>query len=1429
MRIPKSAECIPMPVCMRIATVALATLLGVALLAACGGGKATSPADQEPTGTQDHEHDHGPGGHEGDEGLVLSSETAESVYASARCAPDVPVREYNVAAISLEITLNRFLDYDPQGRMYVLEAELERARKEEAQNRAARADRAEPAASIGLLGDAIQPLTLRVNQGECLRINLRNALDNRESASLHLHGSSLHLASTGAPAIAVNPDAIATPGSTVTYQWMVREGEPEGTHYFHSHGNTREQTSHGLFGALNVEPRGSVYLDPSSGIELQSGWSAIIQDPGGSDFREFAIYYHEIGNEAFTILNKAGGGFALRGRSVPFVDDFGGAYKPGGRAMNYRSEPFMNRMQLQRDTIGSFDLSQAYSSYTFGDPATPIARSYLGDPVKQRLVHGGSEVFHVHHVHGGAIRWRRQPDAEPTAFNTGLDKHPPLLPQVTARIDSQTVGPSENYDVENECGSGGCQQSVGDFLVHCHVAHHYVAGMWMIWRVQNTLQDEVSSLDGLPPLQELPDRRGQMVRAVTSQGLLGKTVDWQGETFQIDQTNLASWVERQLPPPGIPKGYDASVLDWHKEGDLYLNEPDTDLVWPNFSSPVPGSRPPLYFNPKTGKLAYPFLRPHLAKRPPFAPNHGPAPFLDPFRQGTDPPKPGANGPWSLCPADTRLMEFAIHAINLPIALNAEANLLDPVGQLFVLKEQEEAIRADNRLKVPLAIRANAGQDCVDIIFKSELEDTGENGFFSKVNIHIHFVQFDIQGSDGVNTGYNYESSVRPFTVEGETVAVGAASGEFELVLGSAQRFQSGALVGVGMDQGQTFEVRRIRSIEGNTLFFEEPLRHSHSKSEIVSTEFVRYRWYPDVQFGTAYFHDHVTGLTSWRHGLFGALIAEPPGSTYHDPSTGEEARSGPLVDVQTNEKVSVDLSGSFRELVLFVQDDNPLTNVGLSSGSSYNLRVEPLESRAGDPSNLFSSRVHGDPATPLLETFLGDPIRGPRLGVGDQRCPYVARGRTLVPRRTLRSTSPPTNNVRIGISERYDLAIPSAGGPQNLPGDYLYYSGRSFKLREGSWGVLRVHGDESATALRKLPGHESPPDVPVSLCPSDAPVKEFSVFAVEAPLPMLGGAAGKLYVLAEDRDGVLSGALAPEPLVLSVNVGDCLNIRLTNETQSGAVSIHADMLAYDPAVSMGINAGLNPEQTVGVSESRVYNFYAHPEVGVTVALIRDWGNVLENPGFGLYGAIIVGPQGATYSHPETGEDMALKSGWRVDVHPASAPSYRRFALFFQDEDEVIGTHIMPYTEQVQGVLGLNYELEPLAARLAIDSDISRVFDTKIHGSPATPVMEAYVGDPVKVHVLVPFSEQNHVFSLEGHQWPLEPGRAGSDMLNSIQIGGLDAITIELDHGAGGQTGAPGEFLYGDHREPYREAGLWGLFRVYPPGHHGTALRPLPGR
>ncbi|HUR18034.1 MAG TPA: multicopper oxidase domain-containing protein [Acidimicrobiales bacterium] len=1383
-------------------------------------------------------------------GLTAPADGRESGPPEGACGRAVPVRDYDVAAIAVDVTVNRYLDHDPEGRMFVLEEDLGRVRAEEAVNAAARAGGGEPAVTAGLQGDAIQPLTLRVLPGECLRVTLRNALAGAEAASLHVHGADLRVAGSGGPAIATNPAAVARPGRTVTYEWMVDPGEPEGTHHLHSHGDTRAQTSHGLFGSIVVEPPGSRWLDPRTGAPLRSGWDAVIRSGAGSDFREFALYYHEIGHENYQLLDAAD-------RRIPLVDPVTSAYRPGGRALNYRSEPFGHRLALQvaRAPVGAgtFDEAVAYSSYAFGDPATPMMRAYLGDPTKQRVVHGGSEVFHVHHVHGGATRWPRQPGVEDTRFDSGEDKRPPLLPKSTERTDSQSLGPSETFDVVPECGSGGCQGSVGDFLYHCHVAEHYFAGMWGLWRTYNTLQNGSASTDALPPLRELPERQGHVLPAVTSEKLVGAAVVSANGPFTIAQSEMKRWVERQLPPQGQPRGYDAAVHDWSRQGDTYLGEPETDQAWPGYRSPAPGQRPPLRFDPRTGKLAFPFLRPHLGKRPPFAPNHGPSPFLEPDHDGTDPPVPGANGKGSLCPAGSHSKKFDLQAVEAAIPVNEEERIVDAGGLLFVLKEQEAAARTDPDLRRPLAIRANAGEDCVDVVLTSRLTDTPESHGFSKVNAHIHFVQFDVQASDGVVSGFNFEQSVRPFQLEGAPLARPAVAGAAMLRMADASRLQPGVVVGIGMGGGERFEAVAVTAVEGALVTLSKPLEFDHAAGEIVSTEFVRYRWYDDTQFGTAYFHDHVNAIGTWRRGLFGALVSEPPGSTYHDPRTGEEIRSGAIADIHTDARVSADVKGSFRELVSFVQDDSAVNHVGRSTGSALNLRAEPLDRRKGDPAMVFSSRTHGDPATPVIEANVGDPVVVRSLVSASNEVHTWHLDGHWFRKEPQSQRSPPVSTVHLGISERYDLVVPAAGGPQRMPGDYIYGNGRSVKLREGSWGLLRVlpgrQGDaapgggarslpgnraseaapDSGPALLPLPGHEVPPRPPAAVCPPAAPVREFDVVAIEAPLPMLGGRPGRLFVLAQDARAVRSGQRPAEPLVLHVGVGECLKLHLRNAVATGSVSLRCDLLASDPLESGGVAAGFNPDQTVAPGEVRTSTFYASPEVGETVSVVRDGGDVVANSALGLYGAIVVGPAGSTYRDAASGTDMGGRSGWNVVVQPPSGPAYRDFTLLFQDEDASIGTHRMPYTTNVQGTVGVNYRNEPLKGRLNSDPDAATVYSSSTTGRPlpSTPLLEAFAGDPVRIHALAPWSEQSQVFSVEGHRWAMEPGRRGTNMLSSVPLGGLDVVTANLEGGAGGRGHRAGDYLWGDHREPYREAGLWGIFRVLEPHARGGTIRPLP--
>jgi hypothetical protein len=157
----------------------------------------------------------------------------------------------------------------------------------------------------------------------------------------------------------------------------------------------------------------------------------------------------------------------------------------------------------------------------------------------------------------------------------------------------------------------------------------------------------------------------------------------------------------------------------------------------------------------------------------------------------------------------------------------------------------------------------------------------------------------------------------------------------------------------------------------------------------------------------------------------------------------------------------------------------------------------------------------------------------------------------------------------------------------------------------------------------------------------------------------------------------------------------------------------------------------------------------------------------------------------------------------------------------QDEDAGIGTHRMPYVDQVSGVVGLNYQLAPLSRRRNTRGAARTLLEPAAFGAPETPRMEAYIDDALRVHVLVPYSEQNQVFSLEGHTWEQEPGLSGTNILSSAQVGAMETLTLRIAHAG---NGASGDFLYGDHRLPYMDAGLWGILRVYP--QSAGALVPL---
>jgi hypothetical protein len=329
---------------------------------------------------------------------------------------------------------------------------------------------------------------------------------------------------------------------------------------------------------------------------------------------------------------------------------------------------------------------------------------------------------------------------------------------------------------------------------------------------------------------------------------------------------------------------------------------------------------------------------------------------------------------------------------------------------------------------------------------------------------------------------------------------------------------------------------------------------------------------------------------------------------------------------------------------------------------------------------------------------------------------------------------------------------------------------------------------------------------------------------------------GRMYVLDADVDAVLNQERRPGPLVIRGNAGDCITINFTNRMSDQPASLHLDSPTFDPQGSLGITLGFNPDQTVQPGEGITYRYYADKELGAV--LIRDFGNLFRNPREGLYGALIVEPVGSTYWDPHTG--LPLESGVEAVIQNPDQPDFREFVTVFQDNDPDIGLFLMPYDEEVNRLVGVNYRAAPLALRLAalnviLDSDpieptqmslATALFDSAAFGEPETNVFQAFSGDPVRFRVLSAYSEQNQVFSVEGHDWRLTPQLAGSDIVSSRYLPPTGVLNIEL-RSAGGPQHHTGDYQWGNHRLPYEKAGQWGLMRLYEPG--AEDLPPLDDR
>jgi hypothetical protein len=405
-----------------------------------------------------------------------------------------------------------------------------------------------------------------------------------------------------------------------------------------------------------------------------------------------------------------------------------------------------------------------------------------------------------------------------------------------------------------------------------------------------------------------------------------------------------------------------------------------------------------------------------------------------------------------------------------------------------------------------------------------------------------------------------------------------------------------------------------------------------------------------------------------------------------------------------------------------------------------------------------------------------------------------------------------TDSMHAGVSERHTLILDGgAGGTSHQAGDFLYHNGVARRFRQGAWGIMRVYPG-LASDLQPLPGRVAPttpyvlptqtggrPPVvtdPGSPCPATAPQKSYAVSAVDLPAT-LGNGVRAGYVMS------YSAAAAKivgtnEPLIIHVAAGDCVTVTLKNERNGARASLDVGELAK-ATNSSGVNIGFTPEQTVAPGGTKVYKFWADTP-SIEAATFSDFASN-DSTKIGMYGAIVVGETGATFTDTITG--VRTDIGSRVDVHLPGQPGYRDVTLMLADDEAQIGSDFMPYPNIVGTPSLVNYHNAGVRA-----DDFS--------GTPSTPLIQTYVGDPLRIHVIsTPGSEQPHVFRAGGMSWLSDPYMPGSQEVAEQGLSPFMGIDAHIIGGAGGRGGQTGDFFYGDNRRPFTENGMWGVIRVLP--------------
>jgi hypothetical protein len=360
-----------------------------------------------------------------------------------------------------------------------------------------------------------EPIILRANAGDCIKVTLHNDLfkyrdlpgytgvtmltqgfnenDVAPSTEIGLHPQLVFYdvqRSDGAN-VGLNPTfgkQTVAPGQTITYYWYA--GDVKGTTVtpieFGSTGLTSadpiKHSNKGLVGQLLVEPANATWaLDTDSSFKTTRA-SATVSSSDGSfkPFHELSFILQDDVNFRFAGDNSAV-------RSLVVDEDPNAS---GQKAINYRAEPLWYRAGWGPETPVTGNgpgfrtrqftqLDQLLHNSWIGgaDPETPVFEAKAGESLRLRVVMpAGHSQAHVFELFGHP--WPERP------YAAGSNST-----QIGNNATSETfgsrggVGPSDHFDALIVDRAGGKLRITGDYLYKDYPGPRLDAGIWGLLRI----------------------------------------------------------------------------------------------------------------------------------------------------------------------------------------------------------------------------------------------------------------------------------------------------------------------------------------------------------------------------------------------------------------------------------------------------------------------------------------------------------------------------------------------------------------------------------------------------------------------------------------------------------------------------------------------------------------------------------------------------------------------------------------------------------------------------------------------------------------------------------------------------------------------------------------------------------------------------------